>query len=85
MQDGEIVRKKFQRWNTPWQAHGLTFSCYRRQPFLSKERRYIHYNPVVRGLVARPEDWPWSSARDWCGMGPRPIRIDRQTCIDSML
>jgi len=25
-QDGEMVRKKCQRWNTPWQAHGLTFS-----------------------------------------------------------
>jgi REP element-mobilizing transposase RayT len=24
---------------------------------------YIHQNPVVAGLVARAEDWPWSSAR----------------------
>lgn len=23
--------------------------------------RYIHRNPVNRGLVSRPEDWPWSS------------------------
>lgn len=23
---------------------------------------YIHNNPVAAGLVARPEDWPWSSA-----------------------
>jgi len=23
--------------------------------------RYIHRNPVHRGLVTRPEDWPWSS------------------------
>ena len=23
--------------------------------------RYIHRNPVKRGLVARPEDWRWSS------------------------
>ena len=38
MQDGETVRKRCQRWNTPWQAHGLTFSCYRRQAFLSKDR-----------------------------------------------
>ena len=22
---------------------------------------YIHYNPVAGGLVARPQDWPWSS------------------------
>jgi putative transposase len=24
---------------------------------------YIHQNPVKAGLVATPEDWPWSSAR----------------------
>ena len=23
--------------------------------------RYLHRNPVARGLVTRPEDWPWSS------------------------
>ena len=27
--------------------------------------RYIHRNPVKRGLVARPEDWPWSSFRHY--------------------
>lgn len=27
-----------------------------------KIRAYIERNPVVAGLVARPEDWPWSSA-----------------------
>jgi len=25
-------------------------------------RAYIERNPVIAGLVARPEDWPWSSA-----------------------
>ena len=32
-----------------------------------KIRAYIENNPVAAGLVARPEDWPWSSAS-------RPIR-----------
>jgi REP-associated tyrosine transposase len=27
-----------------------------------KIRLYIERNPVAAGLVARPEDWPWSSA-----------------------
>ena len=26
---------------------------------------YIHANPVRRGLVEEPEDYPWSSARDY--------------------
>jgi len=25
----------------------------------------MHRNPVVRGLVERPEDWEWSSFRDY--------------------
>jgi putative transposase len=29
---------------------------------------YIHNNPVRRGLVNRPTDWPWSSARFYAGM-----------------
>lgn len=27
--------------------------------------RYIHRNPVVRGPVELPEDWPWSSCRHY--------------------
>jgi putative transposase len=38
---------------------------------------YIHINPVRRGLVSRPEDWYWSSARDWSGELELPIGVDR--------
>jgi len=31
--------------------------------------RYIHNNPVAAGLVAEPEEWPWSSA-GWQRMAP---------------
>ena len=27
--------------------------------------RYVHRNPVVRGLVEKPEDWLWSSFRHY--------------------
>jgi putative transposase len=27
--------------------------------------RYIHRNPVKRGLAEKPEDWPWSSFRHY--------------------
>jgi putative transposase len=33
-----------------------------------KKLRYIHRNPVVRGLVAAPERWRWSSFR-WYSSG----------------
>ena len=37
---------------------------------------YIHANPVRRGLVPTPEDWPWSSARWYAGQRDVPLRID---------
>ncbi|QDV38862.1 REP-associated tyrosine transposase [Tautonia plasticadhaerens] len=36
----------------------------------------IHRNPVRRGLVGRPEDWEWSSARWYAGFRPVPLEID---------
>ena len=38
---------------------------------------YIHANPVRRGLVERPEDWEWSSARWYAGMPPVRMEMDR--------
>lgn len=38
---------------------------------------YIHLNPVRRGLVSRPEDWPWSSACDWLGLPDSRLTMDR--------
>ena len=38
--------------------------------------RYIHENPVRRGLVERPEDYPFSSAGDWINGKPGPVPID---------
>lgn len=37
---------------------------------------YIHANPVRRGLVAVPTDWPWSSARYWAGDLSGSLRMD---------
>ncbi|MCK4342324.1 MAG: transposase [Phycisphaerae bacterium] len=37
---------------------------------------YIHANPVRRGLVEHPEDWPWSSARYFAGRGDVPLVPD---------
>ncbi|HEY7335685.1 MAG TPA: hypothetical protein VH639_12435 [Bryobacteraceae bacterium] len=33
-------------------------------------RRYIEWNPVKAGLVASPEDFPWSSAYKEGGLQP---------------
>jgi REP element-mobilizing transposase RayT len=43
---------------------------------------YIHANPVRRGLVERPEDWEWSSARWFAGLRPVKIEMDPQVLIE---
>jgi putative transposase len=39
--------------------------------------RYIHNNPVRKGLVETPEQWHYSSAAEWEGVGPGPLAINR--------
>ncbi len=47
-----------------WQARYYDFNVWTEDKRLEK-LRYIHRNPVTRGLVERPEDWPWSSFRHY--------------------
>jgi putative transposase len=35
---------------------------------LHQKLDYVHYNPVVAGIVENPEDYLYSSARDYCGL-----------------
>ena len=37
------------------------------EDMLRQKLDYIHYNPVKIGLVDRPEDWRYSSARNYLG------------------
>lgn len=45
-----------------WQARYYDFNVHQEEKHVEK-LRYIHRNPVQRGLVAKPEDWQWSSFR----------------------
>src|SRR5208282_106650 len=47
-----------------WQARYYDFNV-RSEPKRVEKLRYIHRNPVKRGLVERPEDWLWSSFRHY--------------------
>jgi putative transposase len=47
-----------------WQARYYDFNVWTERKRIEK-LRYIHRNPVTRGLVARPEDWAWSSYRHY--------------------
>ena len=43
-----------------WQARFYDFNVYTRGK-MKEKLNYMHANPVVRGLVEHPKDWPWSS------------------------
>ena len=43
-----------------WQARYYDFNVWSAKKRMEK-LKYIHRNPVKRGLVERPEDWAWSS------------------------
>ena len=45
-----------------WQARFYDFNVWTAKKRIEK-LRYIHRNPVTRGLVESPEQWPWSSFR----------------------
>ncbi len=45
-----------------WQARYYDFNVWTGKKHIEK-LRYIHRNPVVRGLVEKPEQWDWSSFR----------------------
>jgi len=47
-----------------WQARYYDFNVWSERKFVEK-LRCIHRNPVMRELVARPEDWEWSSFRHY--------------------
>jgi putative transposase len=43
-----------------WQARYYDFNVFTQEKRLEK-LNYLHWNPVKRGLVEKPEDWLWSS------------------------
>ena len=59
-----------------WQPRCYDHNC-RTQQAVSEKIIYCHKNPVTRGLVAHPDQWPWSSHNWYCGAADTPLEIDR--------
>jgi REP-associated tyrosine transposase len=49
------VRTNHVEWQEGYFDHRL-----RQEESFGEKARYIHNNPVVRGLCTRPEDWQWA-------------------------
>jgi putative transposase len=57
-----VVRQRPER--PFWQARYYDFNVFSEQK-RGEKIIYMHNNPVARGLVSTPEDWPWSSYRHY--------------------
>jgi putative transposase len=58
--EGKRRLGEFPFWQTRYFDHNV-----RNRPGFITQLRYIHRNPVKRGLCDAPGDWPWSSFRAW--------------------
>jgi putative transposase len=56
--------------------HGRYYSCVLDEPHLISAVRYVERNPVRSGLVARAEQYAWSSAAPHCGLRTDPVISD---------
>ncbi len=58
-----------------WQARFYDFNVYTTGK-QNEKLHYMHANPVIRGLVKHPKDWPWSSWSFYMKDEPGLVRID---------
>ena len=74
----KAINKRYQRIGSLFQGRfkGLHVD---RHEYLLHLSRYIHLNPVIAGLASKPEDWEYSSYREYAGLRdgtlPRPAPI----------
>jgi len=60
-----------------WQKRYYDFNVRDHRQFVEK-LRYIHRNPVKRGLCDRPEDWEWSSFCHYATGSDGPVEIESE-------
>ena len=58
-----------------WQPRFYDFNVWNDRKRVEK-LRYMHRNPVARGLVSEPDQWPWSSFRSYLYGEPGMVRIN---------
>ena len=60
-----------------WAARFYDFNVWSAKKRIEK-LRYIHRNPVTRGLVAKPELWTWSSFRHYAYGEPGLVAVNAE-------
>jgi len=70
-----VARRQVKTGKHFWQGRYYDFNVGTPQKRVEK-LKYIHRNPVHRGLVERPEHWPWSSYRHYATGEVGTVQID---------
>ena len=75
----QITSRKLKPPGQPrfWQVRYYDFPVWSEAKRIEK-LRYIHRNPVKRGLVKRPEDWKWSSFAHYATGVEGAVEIESQ-------
>jgi putative transposase len=60
-----------------WEERYYDFNLWSERKRIEK-LRYMHRNPVKRGLATSPEDWEWSSFRHYLTGEPGVVEIESQ-------
>jgi REP element-mobilizing transposase RayT len=58
-----------------WHARSYDFNVWTTRKRVEK-LRYMHRNPVKRGLVGAPEEWEWSSYRFYLLEEAGPVQVN---------
>jgi len=63
--------RAYQLWNSGYRPKQMLSNA-----IMTQKVEYIHNNPVKRGYVDKPEDWRYSSARNYAGFpGLIPVTV----------
>jgi len=81
----KVIKERFTRilrsrqlYRAPvWEKRFYDFNVWSDAKRIEKVR-YIHRDPVRRGLVEKPEDWVWSSFRSYASGEEGPVRVNCQ-------
>jgi hypothetical protein len=71
--------RSWQGWVT---RHRFCAPATRTLAKIEKKIRYMHGNPVKRGLVRTPEQWRWSSARAYILGEAGPVRLNERQRVE---
>ena len=64
-----------------WQRRFYDFVVWS-QAKIEEKIRYMHGNPAKRGLVRTPEQWRWSSAREYILGEAGPVRLNERQTVE---